>query len=270
MTSGFLREIVGEVRAAVGQPLYGVEGPDSPHERPPSLREAIERDRDRGALVLEYKRASPGQRDPRLPARSIEEFLRLTEGCAPTAYSCLATEPSFGGAPRDVQELVGLTRRPVLFKEFVIDRRQIDVAARTGASAVLLIARLASEGLLDEPIDVLAEAAHRRGLEVLLEFHSRTELSLGANVAADVYGVNARDLDTLTIDRATADATIGEARQRGFRPLLGLSGVDGPAEAQRFWRAGVDGILVGSAVARARAPGSFVADLLRVGPRGDP
>jgi indole-3-glycerol phosphate synthase len=264
----FLDEVVLEVRRSVAEATYGSGLSAPPAHRPPSFRHAIERDRANGAVVVEFKRVSPGQPDPVLPARTIAEFVELTRLGPVAGYSCLATTPRFRGSPRDVAELARSTDRPVLFKDIVVDRRQVEVAARTGASAILLIARLAGHPDGVEPLASLAEEAHRRGLEVLLEFHDRTELSRGADVAADVYGVNARDLGTLAIDRVTAAATLREARALGLHPLLGLSGVERASDARQFWNSGVDGILVGTAVARAAQPGSFLASLRRDDPGG--
>jgi indole-3-glycerol phosphate synthase len=260
---GFLEEIVRETHRSVNDPAYGEGLPRDTAGPRPSLRRAVEGDRKRGALVVEYKRISPGHPRPLLPARSVKQFLDSTKPAKPTAYSCLATGPRFDGSPRDVAELAGSTDRPVLFKDFVVDRRQVNAAARSGASAVLLIARLETEGHSVEPLSSLAGTAHDLGLEVVLEFHARTELSRAAGVAADVYGVNTRNLDSLAIDRNTAEATLREARNLGLRPLLGLSGVAQPSDAQRFWDEGVDGILVGSAVARAADPAEFLATLRR-------
>ena len=131
----------------------------------------------------------------------------------------------------------------------------------------LLIARLETEGLLSTPLAELADQAHARRLEVLLEFHDRSELRQVGGVAADMFGVNVRDLDTLRMAPAVADATLRAAAS--LRPLLGLSGVASPADALRFWDAGVDGILVGSSVARASDPGAFLQSLHRP-PRGAP
>jgi len=263
---GFLEDIVRATKQSVGAANYGEDLPRRSSGRRPSLRSAMERDRGIGSLVVEYKRVSPGHAGERFPARSVSEFLEATEAAQPAAYSCLATIPRFDGSPSDVAELSRSTHRPVLFKDFVIDRRQIDVAARTGASAVLLIARLEAEDHLVEPLPSLADAAHDAGLEVLLEFHARSELSRAANVVADVYGVNMRNLDTLSIDRSTATETLREARSRGLRPLLGLSGVSGAADALRFWKQDVDGILVGSAVARSPEPAKFLSTLRRPAP----
>jgi len=267
---GFLADIVRETKEAVASPQYVHGLPTDRPRTPPSLRAAVEREASHGALLVEYKRVSPGQPDPVLPQRSVNEFVRATDTAGVCGYSCLAAQPRFRGSPSDVAELVRTTPRPVLFKEFVLGFRQLDVAVRTGASAVLLIARLETEGYLDVPLETLCRGAHDRGLEVLLEWHARSELSATGGVAADMYGVNVRDLDSLSIDRPTADATFEAARAAGRRPLLGLSGVEGAADAERFWARGADGILIGSAVARAADPRAFLTSLRRPPTGGRP
>jgi indole-3-glycerol phosphate synthase len=267
MTSGFLAEIVGALRRDPPGPST-VDAPATPQRPRPSLARAIRAANDHGALVVEYKRVSPGQPDPRLPVRSVGEFVRATEGPGVVGYSCLATRPRFEGSPDDVAELVRSTSRPVLYKDFVVGVPQLELAARTGASAVLLIARLEGTGLLDRPIAELAERARELGLEVVLEFHRRSELSVAGEVRASVYGVNVRDLDTLLLDRPTGLETLRAAAEQGLHPLLGLSGVEGPEQARGFWEAGADGILVGTAVAREREPARLLASLGRGGPRG--
>ena len=265
---GFLEEIVRATQRSLADPGYDQGVPSERPRKPSSLRSAIERDALSGALLVEYKRVSPGRPDPVLPARSVPSFVASTEAAGVTGYSCLATRPRFDGAPADVAELVRSTHRPVLFKEFVLDPRQLDVAARAGASAVLLIARLETERYLSVPLRELSRRAHALGLEVLLEVHARSELSATSGVEADVIGVNVRDLDSLAIDRPTGEATLEAARRSGLHPLLGLSGVESRADAERFWSRGVDGILVGSAVARAPDPREFLSTLRRAAPRG--
>ena len=259
----FLEEIIPEIRRSVGDPQYGADLPERPAVRPrPSLREALLEAHDSGGLIVEYKRVSPGQAEPVLPFRSVTAFVAATRSNA-TAYSCLATLPRFRGSPGDVAEVARVVDRPVLFKDIVVDPRQVEVAARTGASAVLLIARLTDHGIPVEELASFADEAHQLGLEVVLEFHHRSELSRTAGVAADVYGVNARNLGTLAIDRSTAEATLEAAASDGRRPLLGLSGVESAADARRFWEHGADGILVGSAVARSSDPAALLTTLGR-------
>lgn len=263
---GFLEEVVDATCRSVSGRDYGSDVPARPRERPLSFRDAVTDERGAGALVVEYKRVSPGYANPTLPFRSVDQFLSATRSAQPTAYSCLATAPRFEGSPRDVAELARSTDRPVLFKDFVLHPRQVEVAARTGASAILLIARLGESPRLAAPLATLADAAHRHHLEVLLEFHDRAELSQGADVPADVFGVNSRDLDTLRIDRPTAVETLREAGRMGLRPLLGLSGVETVDDARRYWAAGADGILVGTAVARSPEPAEFLRTLRRAAP----
>jgi indole-3-glycerol phosphate synthase len=192
----------------------------------------------------------------------LDDFVRATDLPEVVGYSCLATHPRFDGSPRDVAELSGLTPKPILFKDFVLGPRQLDVAVSVGASAVLLIARLATAGLLEQPLPDLTRAAHERGLEVLLELYGPAEVSIGAEVPADMYGVNARDLDTLTLDRSHAERTIEEAWERGLSPLLGLSGIERPVDARRYFDSGADGVVVGTALARAPDPAGFLKSLL--------
>jgi len=265
---GFLSEIVRETHRAIEAPSYGEGLPEASTRERSSIRRAIERDRGDGAWVVEYKRVSPGHGPAALPPRSVKQFVDSMRHAKFAAYSCLATIPRFEGSPNDVSELASRTRRPVLFKDFIVDRRQLGIAARAGASAVLLIARLETEGLLAERLSSLAKTARSLGLEVLLEFHARAELSRVEGVAADVYGVNTRDLDTLRIDRAAAFETLRELHSRGLRPVLGMSGVSTADDAALFWERGVDGILIGSALARAEEPARFLASIPRRPSRG--
>jgi len=259
---GFLDEIVRATRETVASPTYlsGL-GPRRTRERSIRMSDAIRRTGASGAVLVEFKRVSPGSASPALPARTPAEFVRLAEPGGVVGYSCIATVPRFDGAPADVAALASATSRPVLFKDFVVDRVQLDAAVRAGADAVLLIARLASEGFLEVPLPELASEAHARGLEVLLEFHQKAELRQAVDVGADMFGVNARDLDTLRMEPDVAESTLRAAT--GLRPLLGLSGVSSSSDARRFWNAGADGILVGSAAARSGDPAAFLRSLHR-------
>jgi len=261
MIVGFLAEMARATRTSLDAPDYLDGVPTSRPFPPPSLRAAVEKDRSPGALLAEFKRRSPGAAEPDLPPRTPAAFVRGLEAAGVAGYSALASRPQFRGSPADVAAVVGATELPVLFKDFIIDAKQVDAAARCGASAILLIARLETSGLLEVPLASLAERAHSLGLEVLLEWHARAELRQTEDVAADMFGVNVRDLDTLQMRPDVAAETLAEAG--GHRPLLGLSGVTGPEQARRFWAQDVDGILVGSGLARAANPGAFLASLRR-------
>lgn len=269
MSGGFLAEIVREVRADIRRDDYRSAIPAPSFEPRPSLRSAVRDARGSGGLLVEYKRVSPGQKDARLPTRPVEEFVRATDVGGVIGYSCLATRPRFEGGPTDVAELVRYTPKPVLFKDFVLETIQLDAAVAAGASAVLLIARLESERLLEHSLAELVSAAHERGLEVLLEVHDPAEIPRAAALPVDLYGVNSRDLDTLSVDRTAAEAAIEAAWSRGLSPLVGLSGVERAADARGYFDSGADAVLVGTAVARAADPAAFLRSLVER-PREEP
>jgi indole-3-glycerol phosphate synthase len=256
---GFLADLLPRIRSQIDDPTY-LEGlPESPVKRAPSLREAVTRARDHWAVLVERKRESPGSREASLPEVPLEQFVAEAKAGGADGLSCLATRPSFRGSPGEVAALVRASGLPVLFKDFVIDPLQVEAAFRAGASAVLLIARLESGGFLEVPIRELALTARARGLEVLLEVHDPDEWSVAEDAAVDLFGVNLRDLDTLQFQADTAEETFRAAG--GHRPLLGLSGVSSPAEAERYRRWGADGLLVGTGFARASDPGAFLRAL---------
>jgi indole-3-glycerol phosphate synthase len=262
---GFLANLLPRVRAQISDPTY-LEGlPDPPPGQAPSLRDAVTGARDGWAILVERKHESPGAVGPSLPSIPLDRFLEAARAGGADGLSCLATGPEFRGSPREVAELARRSGLPVLFKDFVIDPIQIEAARRAGASAILLIARLETGGFLDVPLSELAMAARARGLEVLLELHGQDEWSVADDLAADLFGINLRDLDTLRFRPEAAEETFRGSGER--HPLLGLSGVSSASEAERYRQWGADGLLVGTSFARASDPGNFLRTL-RVPRRG--
>ena len=262
MTEDRLSSILDQVRASIADPSYG-QGIQGPAGHPRSLRDAVTSTAPALAVLVERKRVSPGEDSLELPVLPAREFAERARRGGAVGLSCLATVPQFRGSPREVAEIAGAALLPVLYKEFVLDLMQVDIAARTGASAILLIARLERERRISTPLSALAERAHARGLEVLLELHAPEDLKIAKEVPADMYGVNQRDLATFRLEPAVQRATLHAAA--AFRPLLALSGIRSVADAREARSSGADGILVGSAFARASDPEAFLRSLTRVG-----
>ncbi len=260
---GFLADIVSEVQASVGRPDYLVGLPQRPDRPPPSLRDAIRAAPGGWAVLLERKHESPGAIRTALPDLPLAQFVGMAEAGGASGLSCLAAGPRFRGSPQEVRALVRSTRLPVLYKDFVVDPIQIEAAHRSGASAVLLIARLETDRILHRPLSELATAAKTAGLEVVLEFHAPSDLAVANRVAADVYGVNLRDLDSLDFRPEVARETFRAAT--ALRPLLGLSGVASREDAVRFRAWGADGILVGAGFAVASNRPEFLQSVVSVG-----
>lgn len=134
---------------------------------------------------------------------------------------------------------------PVLFKDFVMTEGQIKAAKDSGADAVLLIVKLAQRLELD--LDGIIDAAHKEGLEVLLESYDAEELRTAMRTDADVLGINNRDLQTLKVDIGRTGRILKETNGAD-RPLISESGITNAADVRSVREAGANGVLVGTAI----------------------
>lgn len=230
----------------------------APRARGPSLVAALARP----GLVAELKPGSPTQGALRAlddPERLAKEL--LAAGAA--GISALTVPEKFGGSPA----LLAAAARaggPVLMKDFVVTSRQLELADRAGASAVLLILPLlqAEHSEWASPEEAIA-AAHARGLEVLLEVYDDEEYLLASLLEADMVGINNRDLrdEALPVDPDRAIGILGRMGSLDV-PVLSLSGAQSAHDIRAAVAAGARGVLVGTALMRADDPAAKVRELL--------
>jgi indole-3-glycerol phosphate synthase/phosphoribosylanthranilate isomerase len=223
-----------------------------------SLAHALRQARADGLpLLAEVKRASPSS-GPLLRVPPSEYLANVQRGGA-CAISAVTASGRFGGSFGLLRE-ASATGLPTLMKDFVTTLAQLDAARHHGASAVLLI-----EGLTTAADrEALVRAAHDRGLEVLLEVATAAQATQAATSRADLLGVNSRDLASLRIDvEHAARLVTAIANEHQERPILLLSGVQGPAQADRARVAGAAGILVGTSLLSARDPATLARSLRR-------
>jgi len=105
-------------------------------------------------------------------------------------------EPRIFGGHLDFVRRAARTAFPVLMKDIIVDPRQIDAAAASGASAVLVIQTLATRGLLRMPVQTLIDRAHDRDMDVVLEVRTLDEWDAATATDADILGINNRDLSS--------------------------------------------------------------------------
>ena len=79
------------------------------------------------------------------------------------------------------------------------DRLQVAATAATPASALLLIVRLTPDAAL---LRSLREQAEAHGIDAVVEIFDEADLALARESGARIIQVNARDLDTLQVDRS--------------------------------------------------------------------
>jgi len=189
-------------------------------------------------LIAEYKRASP-RGVVRLDLPTWAYFAELQSSAA--AYSVL-TEPFwFLGDYRFIP--MAKAFKPVLMKDFVIDRRQLDMAYGYGADAVLIIYRLVER----EKAMELAEYAQRLGLTPVVEVDNLQDAREVATWDGRVViGLNARNLRTLEVNLQKAFEIARTLR--GDVEFIIESGISKPEEAEKACLLYARGILVGTAL----------------------
>ncbi len=225
-----------------------------------ALAARLTREGSQPRVIAEIKYASPsaGQIAERRPG-GLEARARAYMEAGVDAISVLADGPGFGGSVLDVRRAARATSTPILFKEFVIDPLQVEVAAAAGASLVLLIVRALPEA---GQLERLMAACARLGLLPLVEVFDLSDLKRAEDAGAHVIGVNARDLSRFVVDETHA-AEVALAAGRCARCVYWLSGVKSAADFGRVARLGVDGILVGEAMMKSADPGQTLREWRR-------
>lgn len=219
----------------------------------PSLTRALQSHREKGlAVIAEVKRRSPskGWLDEHLDAVATAQS--YVNGGA-SAISVLTDEAHFGGAMDDLMAVSAAVSVPVLRKDFLMSENDVLDAAEIGASAVLLIVAALSANELA----ALHDAAHRVGLDALVEVHDVHEARIALEIGATLIGVNQRDLHTFEVDTSRAEAVA--ACLPSHVVAVAESGFSSPEAAVRAAAAGFDAILVGEQFVRAEDRAQEVA-----------
>jgi indole-3-glycerol phosphate synthase len=137
---------------------------------------------------------------------------------------------------------------PLLMKDIMIDKIQIDTAKKIGADYILVIQSLFDQKFLKD-IDDFIEYGHKQGLEILLEVHTKKEFENALNTSADIIGINNRNLDTLEIDLKTTEIVLDGHEKT--RPILSESGINTPEDIQYLKKCGADAFLIGSSIMKS-------------------
>ncbi|KTR60703.1 indole-3-glycerol phosphate synthase [Exiguobacterium indicum] len=206
------------------------------------------------SVIAEIKRASPSKGAIALDVDVVAQAKQY-EASGATVISVLTDETYFKGSMDDLAAVAAAVDIPVLCKDFMIDRIQIDRAKAHGARLILLIvAALEQETLAD-----LYAYAYAEGLEVLVEVHDEEELRRAEAVGAQIIGINNRNLKKFEVDLQTSVGLL-EQKQPDVR-YISESGIKTVEEAQLLHAAGADGILVGETLMRADDPQVFIREV---------
>ena len=207
-------------------------------------------------VIAEVKRRSPSvgvlAADDDVVARA-----RAYERGGAAAISVLCEPHWFNGSLDDLQAVRAAVRVPVLAKDFVVSKEQLEMLRDAGADVVLLLAVLHEAPALGD----LVREARSLGMEPFVEAHDAHELESALASEARLIGINNRDLNTLKVDVSRAESL--RSMVPDDRLIVAESGVNDPGTLVRWRALGFDGALIGEALMRssdaAASTAAFVA-----------
>lgn len=196
-------------------------------------------------FICEVKKASPSKG---LIAAHFPyvDIAKEYEAAGAAAISVLTETDYFLGDDRYLRQIYEAVQTPLLRKDFTVDAYQIYQAKTLGASAVLLICAILDE----KQIRSFIEICDSLGMSALVEAHDAEEVRMADCAGARIIGVNNRNLKDFTVD-------IGNSlRLRELVPgdtlFVAESGISTPEDIRALREGGVNGVLIGEALMRAK------------------
>jgi indole-3-glycerol phosphate synthase len=221
----------------------------------PALDLALALKSDHIRLIAEVKQASPSRGVLSLNLNPTELAQTYAEGGA-AAISVLTEANYFMGSIEHlaaIKEVVGL---PLLRKDFIFDLYQVYESRAYGADALLLIAAILSQGQLKE----LVSLSHSVGLKCLVEVHNEGDMERAVLSAAEIIGINNRDLNTFAVDINTTRRLLPLVPKE--RITVSESGIKNRKDIEKLRKWRVDAVLVGEALVTASDVRAKMKELL--------
>ena len=158
------------------------------------------------------------------------------------------TEPKhFNGSQKNLIETRKAVKLPILMKDIIVSRTQLEAASRIGANAALLIQALFDRGHCECSLEEMIAKAHSENLEVLLETHSEDEFRSAVSSDADIVGINNRDLGTLKVNLSVTKRILEKNAVNG-KLVVSESGIKTPEDIRFLTACGAKAFLIGSAI----------------------
>ena len=200
------------------------------------------------SLITEIKFSSPSLGNIRKISDPVEIAKMMIAGGA-IGLSVLTQPYLFNGSPEYFQKIRKAVKIPLLMKDVVIDKIQIDAAEKLGADCILLIQSIFDKKIVED-VDEFISYAHKKNLMVLLESHTKKEFINSTKTNADLLGINNRNLDTLEIDLETTKKILKDRDESKI--ILSESGIGSTKDIRFLHDCGADAFLVGSSIMKSK------------------
>jgi indole-3-glycerol phosphate synthase len=206
-------------------------------------------------LIAEIKKSSPSKGTLRRDFDHLS-IARTYEEKAVGAVSILTEEDFFQGNLKFLHDVKKVLTEPILRKDFIFDEYQIYESRANEADAILLIAAILNKNQAAEYLHLSKEL----GLYVIFEVHNFEELEIALLIDSDIIGINNRNLKTLQVNINTTFELKKEIPSD--KVIISESGIKTREDVKRLEDAGIDSILVGTALMEAEDIGKKIDELM--------
>ncbi|OPZ93569.1 MAG: Indole-3-glycerol phosphate synthase [Firmicutes bacterium ADurb.Bin419] len=201
-------------------------------------------------VITDIKCKSPGEGDLLMGRDPVAIAGELNAAGVPV-ISVVTEDKHYGGSPELLYNIAKNVSVPILRKDFISTREQLQESVDIGASGVLLIASM----LEKTQLFTLIEEAYKLGLEPLVETHSQDEIMSVRDLELTFLGINNRNIVELETDDGNVNTTEKLATMVPSGALLvSESSISSKEDVARAIAAGAHAVLVGTAILKAKYP----------------
>jgi indole-3-glycerol phosphate synthase len=196
-------------------------------------------------VIAEIKAHTPRSGDL-LKGRTIA-FIADCYHTGGAACLSVVTGKWFGGSNTMLKELSQHSSLPILRKDFITNRRQIEQSKSDGAAAVLLTKKL----LTNEHLSNLIAFALSIGVTPFVEVSDPNEVCGLQLPEATIIAANNKRIQDKETDSGNIDISLellDACRATGAQIVVSASGIRTPAQVRRLFNAGFDAFLIGTAL----------------------
>jgi indole-3-glycerol phosphate synthase len=194
------------------------------------------------SIIGELKKASPSK-GIILEDFNLEEIAKIYEKTGVDAVSVLTETNFFKGDKSYIKRVKEVNSKPVLRKDFIIDKYQIYQSKVIGADAILLIVSILKNNLKE-----FYGLAKNLKLNCLVEVHDRQELEVALQCGCSIIGINNRNLKDFTVDIKNTGNLIKYIPN--YITVVSESGIKTPGDIKYLESIGVDAVLIGETFMR--------------------
>ncbi|WP_180994298.1 indole-3-glycerol-phosphate synthase [Bacillus sp. Marseille-P3661] len=208
-------------------------------------------------VIPDIKCKSPGEGDLMLGRDPVAYAKSMAAAGAPV-ISVVTESEHYGGSLELLRQIAESVSVPVLRKDFIKTKEQLQESAANGAKGVLLISSILETNQLNKLID----DALSLGLEPLVETHNEEEIMAVKDLQVTFLGINNRNILEWETDDGNVNTTEKLARFISQNALiLSESSIASAADVVRATSAGAHAVLVGTAILRAKDPVKMYKEL---------